>query len=437
MVDLNQVLSSNETRTGATSLSGARLDLVLPRGWPENGAPVAWHLRTPETVENGEVSDLRELTEGAASARLHVWTPTAESVMTHAILPTRSRQKIAQALPYALEEQVLDEPSNLQFAYTRETDGRLAVAITARTRLQAWLEALAGASLKPASLCPAALALPLAAESWSLAFTPDEILVRDGRATGFACPVCVDHPPAQLAIALRQAKRDQREPMNLIVFQAPPGFDPQAWSTALDLPVHLERQSFWQAHLDSSPPLNLLQGEYAPTGRWRDLARPLRPAAVMLGVWLLGSLVFDLWEWWGLRQQHLANRQEMMQIFRKTFPEVKTVLDPVPQMQRGLETLQARGGAANAHDLLPLLAHLAPVMRTQGQAKLHGMKYLDRSLTLDLSLPDLQTLETLKSSLKTSGLQVEVLTANSQGGRVEGRLRLLPAAPQKVSRAGP
>jgi general secretion pathway protein L len=431
---MNRILTAFSRNTNADSTTGTRFDLVLPRGWPENGASVAWHLRTPAALNSGEVADLREIADGAASARVHVWTPTAETVLTHATLPTRSRQKIAQALPYALEEQVLDDPANLQFAYTRENDGRLAVAITARARLKAWHDTLTGAGLKPVSLSPTVLALPLAQESWSLAFCPGEILVRDGRASGFACPISTENPPAQLAIALRQAVREQRGPMNLIVFQAPAGFDPLNWSTALNLPVHLEHQFLWQAERENQPSLNLLQGEYAPTGRLSDSTLPLRPAAVMLGVWLVGSLVFDLWEWWDLRRQHLDYRQEMTRIFIQTFPK-ESPYDPIKQMQRHLDTLQARDGVAGAHDFLPLLGNVAPVMRAQGKAKLHGMKYNDHSLTMDLSLPDLQTLETLKASLKTSGLRVEVLSANSQAGRVEGRLRLLPATAQKVSPA--
>jgi len=50
--------------------------------------------------------------EGLAPAEeIIVWTPAAETLFLRARLPTRSTAKIVQALPFALEEQLIDPPS--------------------------------------------------------------------------------------------------------------------------------------------------------------------------------------------------------------------------------------------------------------------------------------------------------------------------------------
>ena len=83
--------------------AGDRLDLLLPRGWPDSGSPVFWRWqRRGDTVQSGQVGDLHQLPEAARGVRTYVWTPAGDTVLISATLPTRSPRKIAQALPFAL-----------------------------------------------------------------------------------------------------------------------------------------------------------------------------------------------------------------------------------------------------------------------------------------------------------------------------------------------
>jgi general secretion pathway protein L len=139
---------------------GDRLELWLPRDWPERDAELRWR-RTEAggAVRQGSQRGLEGL---PSAAEVVVWTPAAETLLLRARLPTRSAAKIAQALPFALEDQLIDAPEKLHFAFTQEADGALAVAVTRRERMEGWLAALAAAGLAPARLAPATLSLPLA-----------------------------------------------------------------------------------------------------------------------------------------------------------------------------------------------------------------------------------------------------------------------------------
>ena len=84
---------------------GDRLELWLPRDWPGRDAELRWR-RTEAggAVRQGSQRGL----EGLASAEdIVVWTPATETLLLHARLPTRSAAKIAQALPFALEDQLM------------------------------------------------------------------------------------------------------------------------------------------------------------------------------------------------------------------------------------------------------------------------------------------------------------------------------------------
>jgi len=53
-----------------------RLDLALPRGWPDSGSPVFWRWhRRGDKPQSGHVTDLRQVPEAARGARAYVWTP--------------------------------------------------------------------------------------------------------------------------------------------------------------------------------------------------------------------------------------------------------------------------------------------------------------------------------------------------------------------------
>lgn len=409
---------------GPGGAGGPRVELRLPRGWPETDPSVHWWRRTgdPATERAGRADDLAHLPAEARMASVHVWTPPAETLLTRTRLPTRSRARILQALPYALEDQLLDEPENLHFAYVREADGGLAVAVTQRARLNVWLEELKSAGIRPASLCPAHLALPLQLQAWSAAFVDDELWVRTGEHAGFVT-LAASTPPPLLQAALKEAGGGGAGPAQLAVYAPPPDLELEAWRTALELPVTAESADVWQR--TQPPAFNLLQADFGQTAHLRQLARPLRPAIAMLIVWLAASLVIDLAEWWRLRQQYQTYRAEMHEVYRSVFGG--SAQYPYEQMRRGIETLEAHGGGTS--DLLPLLSRVAPALQERrAQVKIQNIKYSDRGLTLELTLPDYQALDGMKNALQSAALNVEVLAAAGRGDEVESRLRVQSGA---------
>ncbi len=418
---------------------GARLDLLLPRDWLQTeipgapGAPILWRWRARLGETQTGQGTLEEL-PNVGSAPVHVWTPATETLLTRITLPTRSRAKLEQALPYALEEQLLDDPAELHFAWRRENDGSLSVAVTAKERIRNWLASLQKAGLKPATFCPAILALPWSPDCWSAAFVGDELLVRTGPASGFTCMHSIDEPPTLLAANLKQTQQSARAPEYFIVFQPPVGFRADAWSATLGVPVRVEPQAFWDVPGDSEPALNLLQGEFAPGGELRQRLRPWLPAAAMFALWFVGTVTFDTVEWWRLHQLHTEYAREMNSLLLSAFPETKTILDPAQQMQRGFDALQARAGL-RAHDLLPLLGRAAPAWQSEPRARLRALRYGERSLTLEIVAPDTQALEGFQRAVQANGLQTDILATTPRAGGMEARLRIQASA--AVSSAKP
>ena len=395
---------------------GDRLELWLPRNWPAEDSELRWRRVAPGgAVREGSQRGL----EGLAPAEdIIVWTPAAETLLLRARLPTRSSAKIVQALPYALEEQLIEPPESLHFAFAHEADGALAVAVTRRERMESWLAALAAAGLAPTRLAPVTLSLPLADRAWTLSFVDGEIVLRSGVRAGLGGPA-EPRPPAWLHAALAEARSESGAPERILLVDAPADLDSAAWREGLGLPLEAMRPG--EAAVPEAP-LDLLQQHYAPRARMAALKRAYVPAAALLAAWLLATLAFDAIEWARLSRAAGAAEEEMRTLLTKSFPETRAILDPAEQMRRGLEDLSARSGIAAPGDMLSLLARAAPAIERESRLRVQGVEYADRALAIRLVASEADA-ESLARTLRARSLEVEVQRA---GG--EARLRVRAAA---------
>ena len=392
---------------------GDRLELWLPRNWPAEDSELRWRrVAAGGAVRQGVQRGLEGL---APAEEIIVWTPAADTLLLRARLPTRSNAKIVQALPYALEEQLIDPPERLHFAFAHEADGALAVAVTRRDRMESWLAALAAAGLAPTHLAPVTLSVPLAERAWTLAFVDAEMVLRSGARAGLGGPI-ERRPPAWLHAALAEARAEASAPERILLVDAPADLDCAAWRDALGLPVEAMRPG--EASVPGDP-LDLLQQHYAPRARLAALKRAYIPAAALLAAWLAATLVFDAVEWARVSSKARAAEEEMRALLLKSFPETRAILDPAEQMRRGLEDLGARSGIAAPGDMLFLLARAAPAIERESRVRAQGIEYAERALIIRIAASEADA-ESLALTLRARSLEVEVQRA---GGEARPRAR--------------
>ncbi|MHB8428673.1 MAG: type II secretion system protein GspL, partial [Acidiferrobacterales bacterium] len=158
------------------------------------------------------------------------------------------------------------------------------------------------------------------------------------------------------------------------------------------------------------------------------VVRGLRPAGVILLVWMVLGIGFNLSSWRHLKHVERVQRHDMYELFRHSFPNAHTIVDPALQMARELAALQSGSGQPVPGDLLPLLAQAAPALQSIPAAHLRGFSYSGSSLTLELRVSDYQSMEALRSALAARGLSAKVMDAASHHGTVDGRIRVKPGA---------
>lgn len=392
-------------------------DRLLLRLRPDGGLTWLREGRARDPIAIGSDAPPRSIVE--AAGEIVVLVPAQSVLLTETQLGTRNQAQLRQAVPFAVEDQLLQPVDELHFALSRRAGDTIGVAVVARGVMRGWLERLAEAGIRPDAMLPESLALPVHAERACVCIEDAQATVRLTAWRAFACSP--DELPAWLA---QIAAAETIAPLVVHDFRAAP---------PIDLPVAVEayheRQRnvlAWLADGASVIPLNLLEGGFAQRHRhargkrWWSIAAALAAGIAMLA---FANLVVDV-----VRLSRTSSRMETLadDAVRKAFPDV----DPAQLQRIGPQALMrsrvaSLHGNADTSGLLGVLARIGPVLGNMGAIQTHGMEYRNGTLELALRAPDVGALDLVRERLATiAGISAEVTAANPGPDGVDGRIRI-------------
>lgn len=352
--------------------------------------------------------------------RIVVLVPTEDVLLLETARLPGARAQWRRALPFALEDRLASPVEELHFSIDERAAGeRMAVAIVAKIKLRAWLDALASAGIRPDAIYCEAQALPVTQGNATVAIDGERALWRCGAAQTGACAL------ASAADWLALLNPDAPPALEVHDFRdAPP--------LSIAATVYQARQrdvlAFLAGRLREDSAINLLQGEFAPVHRQAPAQQLWRKALALSAAALVLLFAYYAADCWRLDRQSAQFTQDARSILHASFPQLDKVAgDPRQLMQSALRG--ARGDASGA-GLMHLLARIAPVLSNGTRSSLTGMEYHNATLELAIRAPDVPTLDLLRESLATlPGLKVEVTAANAGAQGIDGRLRIAGAAP--------
>jgi general secretion pathway protein L len=352
-----------------------------------------------------------------------VLVPAEDVLLTEARVAARNRAQRLQALPFAIEDQLLAPVEELHFAASDGVGDEVGVAVVAKSTLGGWLDRLIAAGIRPDVLLPESLALPATTDRGTAIVESDRAVVHFAPWSAFTCA------PSELVEWLQRANRDGTA-RPLVVFDFRDAATTRSPASGTNH-QSANRQSasdplaFLASHL-RKPPLNLLHGEFALQhraargARWWRIAAALAVAVLVLVVANLGFEVLQLSRA-SARMDTLA--QEAVQ---KAFPDVDGAelarMSPADLARTRIERL--RGGAQSS-GFLRVLAEIAPVLGSTTRIQTRGMEFRNGALELGLRAPDVATLDAVRERLAAlPGLKVAVTAANPGDGGIDGRIRI-------------
>jgi general secretion pathway protein L len=368
-----------------------------------------------------QCGSLAELAGQAGHVRLILVAP-GEAITLHRIpLPGRKRALWARAVPYALEDQLIDDIEALHFALGQAPDGdRLPVATVDHAVLRGWLETCAQTGLTPVAVIPDPLLLPWQEGDWSVLLDRQRIVVRTGRWEGFVTE------PETLDLFLNQALVEARDakPQRLRIWGSPPPLTMEVeWQVENEpaLPLQL-----FAAGYRPDAVLNLLQGSYSRQTPWKRWLRPWRAAAILAGVWLMVQGVALIYEHGRLQREQAALRAEMERVYKDAVPGSTRIVNPRVQLETRLRELAPAGMGGGA--FLELLYQGGQSLVNFPDITLRGISYREGQLDLALEGGNPAVLDQFRQQLEQRpGIQAEMRTTQREG-RMDSKVTLKKAA---------
>jgi general secretion pathway protein L len=380
----------------------------------------------------------------AAGRHVCVLVPGTDVLMMEPELPVKAGTKLAQMVPYALEEQLADDIDDLHFAIGRrgssETIARRAgdsartpVAVVARALMDEWLSTVQAAGISAESMYADTDLLPAnpgQAVGW---LDGDMVVVRPAGGAPVAMPA--DALPEALALARAQPADEfavETFGAGLILYtgaaewqQHGPAvealreqFDGITVQVLSDGPLPLLAQQ-----LPANTAINLLQGPYAPQTSNAVGWRAWRVAAILLACLVGLHVAGKATELLVLKKREHTLDASIDQAFRAAMPGEINTTDARRRMQQRLVT--ARGGGEFS-GLLPALGALVVARNGAPGTVVQALSFREGAVDLKLAAPNAESLDRISRSLRDNGWQADLTAGNVAGTGYEGRIQIRP-----------
>ena len=402
-----------------------------------DGAPPRWMVcdSDGQVVVDAVSGELAQATAMSTGRRVAVIVPAGEVLATESDAPAKGAAKLAQVVPYALEERVADEIENLHFAIGERAaeTGRIPVTVVQRARLEGWLAELHAAGLVPTAIYPECTLLPAMPGQLIALLDGDSITLRAASGPPQVLPALSIPDAFEMALAAQVSAVAGLEPapLGLLLYSGH-----EEWE-AHQLQIDALRDRFTGVKVQLLPdgPLgvlapaaangeavNLLQGAFAVASSLQQGWRSWRIAALLVGSLLclhIGARYFELSS---LRKNEAALDTSIQEVFRTAMPGEQNATNARRRVEKRLAEISGGGGA-----LLPALSAVATARSAAPSAKIEGITFRDGTLNLRISAPDAASLDAIGQQLRGASFQADILSGSASGDHYSGQLQIRKA----------
>ena len=392
-------------------------------------APASWLIVDGNGARSGPVQSgpVADALGSAQGRRVVVLLPGSEITLAEPELPVRGSARIAQAVPFALEEHLASDVEALHFAVGARPAGAVGtpVAVVSRSTFERWLAQCDAAGLELSTAYADTAAVPTAGAGCTLLLDGSQLYVRRPD----SLPYLLDAEPlgAALELALPGPAAEGEAGEHVTFYTSTAEYERQRElieglrSRTATLQVKLLPDGplpllATQAVNDAG--VNLLQGPYAPRSSLRTRIREWRLPAALAAAVVLVFVGSHAALWWKQSRVERALDAQIAEIFAQALPG-QPVVDPRAQMQGALGAGGAAGGG-----LLPAMSVIAQAMAQAPEARLRSVSFRNNVIELNLTAPSIETLDGIKQGMNRDGITAEIQSANPNGPVVDGRLQL-------------
>ncbi len=331
-------------------------------------------------------------------------------------LPNANEQRVRQAVPFALEEDIIEDVGSLHFSLSKRLENnRYLVAITAKAQMDALLDLLQSAGIFVREVVPACLTVPWEPDNgWSMICTEQHALLRTGTHSGMT--IDINAIDAFLTCLLPSTTKQR---ITYYKDATAPTLNLPSDRVVLDERPHSDVLDVLSGGLRPAT-VNLLQGEYAQRRSIKKGVAIWRQSAVLFAVWLAIWLCSQVLDYRSLSQREQLLDEQTRAVLAETFPGISNIQDPVARMREKLASL-TDGNA----DFLQNLAYISEGLSESSILKIHSLNYRKGQFDLEVSVPQLQLLDSFQKHIDNSPqLTGELVSASRGENQITARVKI-------------
>ncbi|WP_331069457.1 type II secretion system protein GspL [Steroidobacter sp.] len=409
---------------------------------PAQAAPRAdayqaeWLIVEGNGTRKGNVSwgSLEDAAAQATGRKTIVLVPGTDVLLAEPVLPLKSGAKLAQVVPFALEEQLAADVEDMHFAVgKRASRPGTPVAAVARKRMEEWVAALQSAGLPCDALYAETSVLPTVTGAIAVLIDGQRLYVRRENQPGTVIEVEPLIEALQLALG---SGEEAREHVTIFVSEDDYERERQMLEELREFTASLQLKLLPDGPLPllaanvpaamKSGAVNLLQGPYAVKTKLNVSFAPWRYAAVLAAVLVATHIGVKTWQYVHYKKVESQLDAQITETFQQSLPGAP-VPDPLEARRQVEQVLAQLRGTGPTSGMLTALAMLSEAMSQAPNTHIEALSYRDNVTDLRVLTPSVDSLERIRQVAGERGIAAEIQSTNPRDSKVEGRLQFKKA----------
>ena len=369
----------------------------------------------------------------AAGRKVIVLVPGTDAWLAEPVLPVKSGTKLAQVVPFALEEHLAVDVEDLHFAVgKRESRPGTPVAVVSHARMAAWQALLTAAGLHADAIYPETAALPETPNAITLLIDGARVYVRRSDTRGAVLDVQPLIEALQLALASGEEARE-----HVTIYLSEDDYERERelleglreFTASLQLKLLPDGPlPLLAANIVKNGGVNLLQGRYQSKRKLQLSFAPWRYAAVLALVFLASHIGLKSWQYFHYKSKEAQVDQQIGALYQQLMPGA-----PLPDASAARRMVESRlnqlRGSGPVSGMMTTLAALGEAMGQVPNTNVESIAFSNNTTHLRVLAPSVAELDRIRQVASEHGLDAKIESETPRDSKREGRLQFKSPGP--------
>ena len=381
-------------------------------------------------VSWGSLSDAAALSQ---TRKTVVLVPGTDVLLAEPVLPLKSGAKLAQVVPFALEEQLAADVEDMHFAVgKRESRAGTPVVAVSRARMDQWVATLQAAGLSTDTIYAETSVLPTVTGAVAVLIDGKRLYVRRENQPGTVIEVEPLIEALQMALA---SGEESREHVTIFVSEEDYERERELLEELREFTASLQLKllpdgplPLLASNIPKTGAVNLLQGPYAAKTKLNISFAPWRYAAILAAVFIAAHVGMKTWQYFHYKNVESQLDAQIAEVFQQAIPGAP-VPDPLEARRQVEAVLGQLRGTGPTSGMLTTLAMLSEAMAQAPNIDVEALYYQQDGTDLRVLAPKDETavLDRILQVANERGMRGEIKSTNPRDQKIEGRLRFQKA----------